>query len=119
FASAASALRVNVVDVKPGDEVRLSAFYRNGACAGSVWDPNIKGFVCKASSPVTRNARVGVFLPSGKWAGQTVLVVLYAENARPQRIADRVAIVSHTPIRLEFTLESARILIGYSGGKTA
>jgi hypothetical protein len=114
--SATSALPVSVLEVEPGDEVRVTAYYRNGGCR-LLKNPKTKAFFCDPKL-VTRDARVGVFVPSTESAGLTVLVVLYAENARPQRIADRVAFVSHTPFRLEFIPESARILNGYSGGKT-
>jgi len=111
--SAGSVLRFNVVEVRPFDEVRLFVYYRNAGCRPVTLDT---GAASCDSTVVTRNARVGVFVPSTASAGQSVLVVLYADNAQPPRIADRVAFVSDTPFRLELISESARMINGYSGG---
>jgi hypothetical protein len=101
-----SALTFNVVEVNRGQEVRVRVYFRNAAYPDHGQ---------KIEKIQTRNARAAVFVPAKRSAGATLLAVLYADNATPRVIADRVAFVSEQPFKLSFIPESGRLQNRYSG----
>jgi hypothetical protein len=113
----ASTLRVNVLEVQQGDEVRVTVFYRNGGCL-LLQDSETKKYSCEVRDRSTRNASVALLIPKKEAAGQVVVGVIHADNARPKTIADPVAFVSDERFHLRMIPESARLFNGYSGGKT-
>lgn len=108
-----SSLWFNTLEVAAGDEVSVKVYFRNAGCRPIRARPTS---CVDTSTFIMQNARVGIFIPSTKSAGLTVLGVLYAENADPARVADRVALVSDEPFQLEYIPETARLFNEYSGG---
>jgi hypothetical protein len=101
-----SALTFNVVEVSRGDEVRVRVYFRNAA---------FPKHHEKVDAISTRNARLGVFISRKSSAGAVVLAVLYADNATPRIVGDRLAFVSAHPFHLSYIPESARLVNRYSG----